>query len=165
MIEEADRLITQSFQNWLPQVLSALNPPEKNHAQDDAPPRKMGEQFSLPKPDAVAPTWMSLLDEDYTSIPVELDEAKASSCQKLLFSAKLTSDPSKIAALNLRDPKYFIVKSIGSGLDGGDDEAVFGEQFAMPETLQVRAIIKLISASLDQHLFLRSDIKSPIRNT
>lgn len=143
MIDEADRLITQSFHNWLPQVLSALNPPDQNHDEVDAPAVLLDERSSLPglpKPDAVAPSWMSLLDEDPTSIPVELDESKASSCQKLLFSATLTSDPSKIATLNLRDPKYFIVKSVGAGLGGGDDdEAGLGEQFAVPETLTVRA--------------------------
>ncbi|KAG8853895.1 ATP-dependent RNA helicase dbp6 [Tulasnella sp. 330] len=143
VIDEADRLITQSFQNWLPQVLSAQKPPEQNHALSDAPAVLLGEQSSvpsLPKPDAVAPTWMSLLNEDYTSIPVQLDEVKASSCQKLLFSATLTSDPSKIAALDLRDPKYFIVKSIGNGT-GDDDEAGFSEQFAVPETLKEHMVI------------------------
>ena len=60
----------------------------------------------------------------------ELDEPYHSSCQKLLFSATLTHDPSKIAPLGLRNPRYFIV-----GDRGGVGAAE--ETFAFPATLSV----------------------------
>ncbi|CAE6512021.1 unnamed protein product [Rhizoctonia solani] len=92
VIDEADRLITQSFQDWLAQVLEATQPRKLN-------------------------------------FPVtELDEPYHSSCQKLLFSATLTHDPSKIVPLGLRDPRYFVV---------GDQSGVGAEEetFAFPDTL------------------------------
>ncbi|CUA68560.1 ATP-dependent RNA helicase dbp6 [Schizosaccharomyces pombe 972h-] [Rhizoctonia solani] len=92
VIDEADRLITQSFQDWLAQVLEATQPLKLN-------------------------------------FPVtELDEPYHSSCQKLLFSATLTHDPSKIVPLGLRDPRYFVV---------GDQSGVGAEEetFAFPDTL------------------------------
>jgi ATP-dependent RNA helicase DDX51/DBP6 len=59
------------------------------------------------------------------------------SCQKLLFSATLTRDPGKIAALDLRDPKYFIVQ--GSDQSGSETQIldVVMEKFSMPSTLVV----------------------------
>ncbi|KAG9128085.1 ATP-dependent RNA helicase dbp6 [Ceratobasidium sp. 392] len=92
VIDEADRLITQSFQDWLAHVLDATQPPPS-----DFP-------------------------------PTELDEPQASSCQKLLFSATLTHDPSKIVPLGLRDPRYFVV---GEQASAGAVE----ETFAFPTTL------------------------------
>ncbi|CAE6417686.1 unnamed protein product [Rhizoctonia solani] len=92
VIDEADRLITQSFQDWLAHVLEATQPSKLN-------------------------------------FPVtELDEPYHSSCQKLLFSATLTHDPSKIVPLGLRDPRYFVV---------GDQTGVGAEEetFAFPDTL------------------------------
>lgn len=66
----------------------------------------------------------------------DVDEVKESSCQKLLFSATLTRDPGKLASLNLRDPKYFIVQSKTE--EGGiDAPSLVSEQFTMPSTLTV----------------------------
>jgi ATP-dependent RNA helicase DDX51/DBP6 len=76
-----------------------------------------------------------------------LDENRKSSCQKLLFSATLTRDPSKIAALNLREPKYFIVQT--SKKEAGDDEEynimdVVMEKFTMPASLKVSCLSLLL---------------------
>ncbi|KAG9104340.1 ATP-dependent RNA helicase dbp6 [Ceratobasidium sp. 370] len=100
VIDEADRLITQSFQDWLAHVLDATQPPPS-----DFP-------------------------------PTELDEPQLSSCQKLLFSATLTHDPSKIVPLGLRAPRYFVV---GDRMGVGAEE----ETFAFPATLSARAHVFL----------------------
>ncbi|KAG5731150.1 hypothetical protein E4T56_gene20630, partial [Termitomyces sp. T112] len=102
VIDEADRLLAQSFQDWLAQVLAATRPPPQT------------DEFllpglpTLPTADAVAPAFLH--DLSYPDISVFPTESKFSSCQKLLFSATLTRDPGKISALELRDPKYFIVQ-------------------------------------------------------
>ncbi|KAH8118225.1 DEAD-domain-containing protein [Phellopilus nigrolimitatus] len=103
VIDEADRLLAQSFQDWLAQVLAALRPPTRS-----------------------------------TSIDGDVDDPKHASCQKLLFSATLTRDPARIAALGLRDAKYFVVQGrSGEGADGEDAVAALGtEEFAMPEGLK-----------------------------
>lgn len=77
----------------------------------------------------------------------DLDDKKHSSCQKLLFSATLTRDPSRIASMGLREPKYFIVQAVGTdsssagGRVGGGRSApdmLVSEKFTMPQTLTVR---------------------------
>ena len=65
----------------------------------------------------------------------DYDEPMHSSCQKLLFSATLTSDPGKLASLGLRDPKYFIVRDTATGpIDG---RHAVSESFSMPVNLTV----------------------------
>ncbi|KAG8783283.1 ATP-dependent RNA helicase dbp6 [Ceratobasidium sp. 428] len=106
VIDEADRLITQSFQDWLAHVLDATQPPPSEFP------------------------------------PTELDEPQSSSCQKLLFSATLTHDPSKIVPLGLRDPRYFVV---GEQASAGVGE----ETFAFP-------------ASLSEHMCVCSPAQKPL---
>jgi ATP-dependent RNA helicase DDX51/DBP6 len=67
-------------------------------------------EASLPYPDALSPSFLHILG-DSLNLRTDIDEKKESSCQKLLFSATLTRDPSKIAALDLRDPKYFVIRA------------------------------------------------------
>lgn len=62
-----------------------------------------------------------------------------SSCQKLLFSATLTRDPSKIAALELRNPKYFVVQGARAEVADGALDVVM-EKFSMPSTLAVSVV-------------------------
>ncbi|KAF5371841.1 hypothetical protein D9615_009537 [Tricholomella constricta] len=131
VIDEADRLLAQSFQDWLAQVLAATRPP----------PRALSEQtsehknLSLPIADAVAPAFLHTLP--YPVVPTFPTESRDSSCQKLLFSATLTRDPGKIASLELRNPKYFVVQE--SKKEGVLD--VVMERFSMPSTLTERMIV------------------------
>ena len=145
-MDEADRLLAQSFQNWLAQVLAATRLCGNTTTQNPHPPSFKHDDGNLdPKPtfplndifpDGVAPTLTTCLP--FLVVPVAHMDHKMTSCQKLLFSATLTRDPSKIAALDLRDPKYFIVQ----GSDHGGSETqildVVMEKFSMPSTLTVR---------------------------
>ncbi|KAG8748237.1 ATP-dependent RNA helicase dbp6 [Ceratobasidium sp. 414] len=110
VIDEADRLITQSFQGWLNRVLDAAQPPPSD--------------FPL------TGTRYNCFEKHHAHefCTTELDEPQLSSCQKLLFSATLTHDPSKIVPLGLRDPRYFVV---GDRTGIGAEE----ETFAFPATL------------------------------
>ena len=140
MIDEADRLLAQSFQNWLAQVLAATRFPtttENSHSSssksdDDNLDLKPTLPLNDPMPDGVAPTFTPSLP--FPVVPVTHTDHKMTSCQKLLFSATLTRDPSKIATLDLQDPKYFIVQ----GSDQGEILDVIMEKFSMPSTLIVR---------------------------
>lgn len=140
VVDEADRLLAQSFQDWLIQVLAATRPPKnplkhtlKDLADTTLTPRS--DTTPNPTPDALAPAFLHLLP--YPDVPSFITERKAASCQKLLFSATLTRDPGKIAALELRIPKYFIVQ--GSSPDEQEDAIldVVTEKFTMPDTLKV----------------------------
>ena len=124
--------MAQSFQDWLAQVLAAIRTPRQgpldSQHDDDA--------SILPVADGLAPNTLHKLP--LPDFPTFLNEEKAPSCQKLLFSATLTRDPGKIASLDLRDPRYIIVQG---GKDQSAEENVSKivmEKFAVPDTLKVR---------------------------
>lgn len=144
VIDEADRLLAQSYQNWLAQVLAATrsrgNTTTENSRSscfndDDDNPRSTHPLNDF-MPDGVAPTFTPCLPF-FPVLPVTHTDNKMTSCQKLLFSATLTRDPGKISALDLRDPKYFIVQ--GSDKGGSETQIldVVMEKFSMPSTLIV----------------------------
>lgn len=96
----------------------------------------------VPYPDSLSPAFLHQLRIG-PHVHTALDEKKESSCQKLLFSATLTRDPAKIAALNLKDPKYFVVQSISRDA-AAREEGVLDlvmEKFSMPTTLRVRLLL------------------------
>nr|GAT50189.1 ABC protein [Mycena chlorophos] len=126
VIDEADRLLAQSFQDWLAQVLVATRPPATSAAAPSGFPNQH---------DAVAPAFRSLLPYRPTT---DILNRKQPSCQKLLFSATLTRDPGKLAALDLRDPKYFVVQEAKVS-DGVLDVAM--DKFSMPATLTERMVV------------------------
>lgn len=135
VIDEADRLLAQSFQGWLTQVLTATRPPtrlEADGAQEETP---------IPYPDALSPAFLHLL-RGGTAVQTDLDEKRESSCQKLLFSATLMNDPGRIAALELRNPRYIVVQSSSESQESGVLDVVM-EKFSMPTTLKVRVVSQL----------------------
>ncbi|EJU05044.1 DEAD-domain-containing protein [Dacryopinax primogenitus] len=115
VIDEADRLLSQSFQSFLPRLLTALTPT----------PHPVPPSSDLLIPDALSPAWLDL--------PHEFGWAPMlPSCQKLLFSATMTRDPGVLKSLGLRNPKYFIVTAAP---EGERDEAIIREEFSVPDTL------------------------------
>ncbi|KAF8640308.1 hypothetical protein AX16_010203 [Volvariella volvacea WC 439] len=144
VIDEADRLLAQSFQDWLAQVLAATRPTPKSTANtvpDTHPHPLLDPSISL-YPDAVAPAFSYLLPyPDVPDLTAMVTERKESSCQKLLFSATLTRDPGKIAALDLRDPKYFVVQGSNPDSQLPGVLNVVMEKFTMPATLSEHMII------------------------
>ncbi|KAJ9117288.1 hypothetical protein QFC20_000435 [Naganishia adeliensis] len=130
IIDEADRLLNQSFQDWLAQVLTHLSPATKASSSREPSGH-----------DAVAASWyeeLGLLERTW-----EGARPLSNNCQKLLFSATLTRDPSKIAALHLKNPRYFIVGAGDSEMQDAETVPadVTGNSFALPSTLTERMII------------------------
>ena len=140
MIDEADRLLAQSFQDWLAQVLAATRPPRPS---DGPSARTQGRPDLLTRsqPDGLAPSFLHML-RDSQYVRTDFDEVKEASCQKMLFSATLTRDPAKLNALGLRHPKYIVVQSTETaGPAGNKEEGMLDfvmEKFTMPATLTVR---------------------------
>lgn len=125
MIDEADRLLNQSFQNWLSKVLSHLRPPATG----------LPEGFKRIPSDRVAHAWL----EAYGLVEPSFNHLRKPDveCQKLLFSATLTRDPAKVAALDLHDPEYYVVQS-----STVPQTAVsIGEQFSLPAELSEKMIV------------------------
>ncbi|KAF9266507.1 DEAD-domain-containing protein [Marasmius fiardii PR-910] len=145
VIDEADRLLAQSYQNWLTQILAATRPPKPSthYCVEDLLNGSEGELTppSCVKHDALNPAFMHLLP--YPDVPSFFPERKETSCQKLLFSATLTRDPAKLALLELRDPKYFVVHR-RPGKPGTLDNSVLDvvtERFTFPDTLKEHMVV------------------------
>ncbi|GAA5862688.1 hypothetical protein JCM3774_001886 [Rhodotorula dairenensis] len=148
VVDEADRLLTQSFHDWLPTVLSALKPTfsAASLREDETLPK--GRQTKLLSraaktptvvADALAPSWWDA-DGDDSRLSSDLDEPCLGSCQKLLFSATLSRDPAKIDALHLYRPIYI---SVEDALDPhAEDEGLDNEmKFTFPAELSEHMII------------------------
>lgn len=146
MIDEADRLLGQSFQEWLAQVQASIQsnlsfePVMPIHGSQQICGESLGRSSDqLPFPDAITATYLRPHQNCLTTL-TDIDDKAHSSCQKLLFSATLTRDPAKISTLGLRDPKYLVVQSM---VDSEHKEGVLDllmEKFSMPATLKVRFV-------------------------
>lgn len=81
--------------------------------------------------------------EPLNEFKTDYDEPRHSSCQKLLFSATLTSDPGKVSSLGLRDPKYFVIREAATGTS--HSHRVVSEDFSIPTNLVVGFHIALVN--------------------
>ncbi|CAO3654801.1 unnamed protein product [Mucor fragilis] len=122
VIDEADRLLNQSYNDWLNQILHATRPEQK---PDAAPLDFKYDAQGVMEADAIAP---SFLKSFYALPNTDLDLPKAPSIQKLLFSATLTKNPAKIAGLHLNEPEYISVQN----QDGSEAK----QEFTTPEGLK-----------------------------
>jgi len=159
VIDEADRLLAQSFQDWLTQVLAATRPPA--HVEAGA----TSEEASIPYPDALSPAFLHLL-RGGAAVHTDLDEKRECSCQKLLFSATLMNDPGRIAALELRSPRYVVVQSSSESQESGVLGVVM-EKFSIPTTLRVRNISRLFFSSIkvvdiQEHMVVCDSSQKPL---
>ncbi|KAF9914978.1 ATP-dependent RNA helicase dbp6 [Lobosporangium transversale] len=120
VIDEADRLLNQSFQDWLYHILTAIHPsPERKLLGIDGSEniQLKRDQYGFPIHDAIAPAFLP----SFFRLPEsDVEDPKALSVQKLLFSATLTRNPAKIASLQLSDPQYVAVQE--GGLDGDEKQ-------------------------------------------
>ena len=113
--------------------------------------------FDSASPDGLAPPHLQSSLSPWSIPRCFFLERETSCCQKLLFSATLTRDPGKIAALELRDPKYFIIKGAGEdaakgvGVEGVLD--VVTDKFSMPSTLSVSSPFFSFLASRSYNMF------------
>ncbi|KNC97916.1 uncharacterized protein SPPG_06906 [Spizellomyces punctatus DAOM BR117] len=157
VIDEADRLLNQSYQDWLTHVLAAaVAQPERNLADGivsefgeatsaTCEPQLDENEFLLHK----TATWRRSQIVDgkvsaaHSSIP---SVHHYTPLQKLLFSATLTRNPAKIASLNLYDPVYIAVAPAGSASTDLQQETVVERlttdaRFVAPHTLSERMIV------------------------
>lgn len=166
MIDEADRLLAQSFQDWLAQVLAATRPPAISESSAAAPAPASLNSVDVPASDAVAPAYRHLV-RGIPHVHTDLDEKKESSCQKLLFSATLTRDPAKISALHLNNPQYLVVQSTDDKTtkeDGVLDLVM--EKFAFPASLSVSVFqffaFGTFSDTLQEHMVVCDSSQKPL---
>ncbi|OEU21077.1 DEAD-domain-containing protein [Fragilariopsis cylindrus CCMP1102] len=88
VIDEADRLLSQSYHGWIQRVLDCVHaPPTQSMDSKDNSTDK--------------------IYSDGTSSESPSDICQRVQLRKLLYSATLTKDPQKLSSLRLINPKYF----------------------------------------------------------
>jgi len=150
IIDEADRLLNQHYQDWLNQVLNCINSVSKedNNNSSNSSLFKEGfnnfnfNEYGLPEHSAKTfrknnANLVTDMDYDYLS-----NENKINHCtpvQKLLFSATLTRNPAKIASLQLYNPTYISVSTIVSNANDGsanvNEETLIDTEYVIPPEL------------------------------
>eukprot|EP00842_Homolaphlyctis_polyrhiza_P002001 jgi/Hompol1/2801/HPOL_006167-RA len=121
VIDEADRLLNQGFHGWLSGVLASVEPPQ-NASDFTAENAATIDEFGLPLHSLKRAPLLPASTQANDSILLDTVSAPV---QKLLFSATLTRNPSKIASLRLRNPIYITITDmdvIDDGEQGNETE-------------------------------------------
>ena len=152
VVDEADRLLSQSYHKWIDRVMDATNQASvtawKNMVDGTLPPLPTtcgANAYASLEPI----TWRRggrRGDDDNKNSnsidPINTNESYTASkvCQqiqlrKFLVSATLTRDPQKLAALRLVNPKHFNVHRLSTRgtTEGGGSSS---NKYSMPPTLQ-----------------------------
>jgi ATP-dependent RNA helicase DDX51/DBP6 len=112
VVDETDRLLRQDYQNWLPAVLQSLPDPAQGGGGASAATRSAAAG-GVPLAGA-APL---------------LPFAGAPRVVKLVVSATLTRDPSKLARLRLHCPRFISLTALG------------GRRYALPGGLELWRVL------------------------
>ena len=132
VLDEADRLLDQSFNDWLAMVLGSIN----NAVDLDASVRAW-DQYSCDET-------LALMDRygfDPLLSHAKLSPAPVVHLRKMLFSATLTRHPGKISSLRLNNPRLFVTSSASPENGNADpdhrneDDEAF-QQYVLPDTLK-----------------------------
>ena len=128
VLDEADRLLHQSFQNWIELVLREISSPKVLDTSLDIPNYIHGTE-ELP-----------IIGHRHLN-KVFNQASTLQDVRKLIFSATLTHDVGKLASLQIHSPEIISVHSHPQALDLEDtgDDAVF----SLPTTLREYAVTAL----------------------
>ncbi|ODQ67389.1 P-loop containing nucleoside triphosphate hydrolase protein, partial [Nadsonia fulvescens var. elongata DSM 6958] len=124
VIDEADRLLNQSFQEWVDVIINAI---EKNTNTNTNTTNN--ETNNSANNDSIIST---------------IDRRWKTSVQKLIYSATLTRDPGKLSGLKIHEPKVIIV---------ADNDIMNDKEFTVPESLSENLVPIKSSSVKPLHLF------------
>jgi len=137
VIDEADRLVNQSYQNWVGRVIEASNSSNKCEIAEyvKSPLQVASDGITLivdPITHRNAGSGLTLQIGGNTNNTSSSEVGLVSGMigrpvplRKMLFSATLTQDPQKLARLGLGNPKHYDANFLKrSEHENGDDEAV-----------------------------------------
>jgi len=127
VLDEADRLLHQSFQNWTELVMNEISIPKVLQTKIDLK-ELLESTEELP---IIGKRHMDALFGDTSAATRDV--------RKLIFSATLSYDVGKLAALGIKDPEIITVQSGKQQMDVEDekgDDAVF----SVPTTLHEYAV-------------------------
>jgi ATP-dependent RNA helicase DDX51/DBP6 len=127
VVDEADRLLSQSYQNWIDRVIEDASAGSVIAWRAMETSGSRAPQFTMSLDDTsyqIDPiTWRhggSVGDNSSFNTNLSHSNVAASVCRpvqlrKFLVSATLTKDPQKLATLKLVNPKHFDVHQLGAG--------------------------------------------------
>ena len=149
--DEADRLLSQSYHNWIDRVIDSAysastaswHKIEKYGDNGDDHPCKIHETVDRCSFSVDPTTWRrrATVGGNQRAQLSKLSSAVESTCRqvqlrKLLYSATLTKDPQKLAALRLINPKHFDAHRLRiATLSGLDKSGSSGHVYSMPDAL------------------------------
>ena len=134
VVDEADRLLSQSYQDWLPRVLESAKGGQQSHSMEIE-----YDSIGLPiRQDAFTLRQHAAGSDQLTS---------TTPLQKLLFSATLTQDPSQLAPLQLHNPTVICVQGHSQESDEST-KPVHGEDhgWSLPPTLTEHLLVTVSTA-------------------
>lgn len=137
VIDEVDRLLDQSFQDWSTKLFDFISKDEGN--------RKSLSLYSCLTADELFPSAISDPKLDIfipvPRSPSPLCSATSTHCsvQKLLFSATIPQNPEKLALLKLYSPKLFTTATVQES--SPDQANNYTGRFALPSTLKEYSIV------------------------
>ena len=132
VIDEADRLLNQSYQNFISRVNDAVN----NSTEEEDGKCKL--QIA---PDGMSYIFDPITHREAASQSIASDSmrfCRPISLRKMLFSATMTKDPQKLAALGLVHPKHFDVNDFRGPSEKSNHyiEQKNLQKYSIPSTLE-----------------------------
>lgn len=118
VVDEADRLLRQDYQGWLPEVLQQIQ--HKDSSIDLQLPLLQQQAAE----DAAAVRLCSAARLPYSSC----SSSSSNRLLKLIVSATLTRDPSKLLRLELHNPRYIALTDVH-------------HRYALPQALQQQRVV------------------------
>ncbi|KAJ3052395.1 ATP-dependent RNA helicase dbp6, partial [Rhizophlyctis rosea] len=158
VIDEADRLLNQSYHDWLQHVLKAAAGDPFVDPLDDVPETKQ-PTTPLPTTASLQSPWTAVnVPTNHLGLPLHTVTTHRYTqksenhailghlshyipFQKLLFSATLTRNPAKIASLHLHNPTYIAVSTVSA--EDNDGETA---RYVAPATLTEHMLVTATAA-------------------
>jgi len=147
VIDEADRLLSQSYHGWIQRVLDCVHtPPAPSIDSDDNSANKNNSRDCRNNKITIDPVTYRRSEQDAFVTTTNTTEEGTSTdsnniCQriqlrKLLYSATLTKDPQKLSSLRLINPKYFNAHDLKRRSSTGVNNNKESSLYRMPEQLK-----------------------------
>jgi ATP-dependent RNA helicase DDX51/DBP6 len=140
VIDEADRLVNQPYQNWVGRVLEASN---SIHKFDSGASKYTSLAEYVKSPLQLAPDGMTYIIDPITHRSGSDGFGRAVPLRKMLFSATLTQDPQKLAVLGLNNPKHFdagwLTRMLHKDEDNNDSKVKAGS-YSVPPSLTEKLV-------------------------
>ena len=109
VVDEADRLLSHGYQEWISAVLAAAYRAPRGDGADAPTASDAAPQTRRP--------WAASVETLARGPPTAGVRGRCGPLTKMLFSATLTRSPARLAALHLQRPRFFCVDMGGFAFD------------------------------------------------